>query len=336
MEGILPIFCKLISMSTILTITFNPCIDVYTSVPALKPQSKLRCSTPRFDPGGGGINVARAVTKLGGEAVALYPAGGSTGAQLKKMLDAEGVHSAIVAIAGDTRRNTIVTDDATGLQYQLNMPGPALEKTDIENLMVFVERQAGLEWLVVSGSLAPGMKGDIFARLAAVADKKRCRLVVDVPGEALREALRCGVYLIKPSIHELLAIAEKNGDERLIRDLAKDLVASGRCQVVVVSMGPAGALLVSKDGVSQVNAPPVNVRGTVGAGDSMVAGIVLALQSGKSLEEAVTYGCVCGAAATLHPGTSLCQKEDVELLLKLGSSQPSPSLTNLIAVNDKG
>lgn len=334
-ETLLPNYSKLIPMAAILTVTFNPCVDMYTSVPALRPHSKLRCSNPQFDPGGGGINVARAITKLGGDAIALYPAGGSTGIQLKEMLDQEGVRSAVIDIAGDTRRNMILTDNATGLQYQLNMPGPVLEKTQIENMLAFIEQQPALEYLIVSGSLAPGMTGDIFQRLSGIAEKRRCRLIVDVPGTALKDALRNGVYLIKPSIHELLSIAEKNGDERLIKDLAKDLVTKGGCQVVVVSMGPAGALLATKDSIVQIAAPPVNVRGTVGAGDSMVAGIVLALHTGKPLEEAVAYGCICGAAATLHPGTSLCQKEDVDLLLKLISPHPSHALTNLMDANDR-
>jgi len=298
-------------MPAFLTVTFNPCIDQYTSVPALRPGCKLRCSSPNFDPGGGGINVARAITRLGGDAIALYPAGGSTGTQLRTMLDAEDVRSAVIPIAGDTRCNTIVTDNSTGLQYQLNMPGPSLERTDIENILGFIERQATLEYLIISGSLAPGMTTDIFSRLSALAQKKSCRLIVDVPGSALKDAIKNGVYLIKPSIHELLTIAEESDDESLIKDLAKNLIAKGYCQVVVVSMGPAGALLVTKDGAQQIAAPPVNVRGTVGAGDSMVAGIVLALHAGKPLKEAVSYGCICGAAATLHPGTSLCQKEDV-------------------------
>jgi 6-phosphofructokinase 2 len=323
-------------MPAILTVTFNPCIDVYTSVPALRPHCKLRCSDPRFDPGGGGINVARAITRLGGDTIALYPAGGATGIQLKKMLNSEDVRSVTIPIAGETRRNTIVTDNATGLQYQLNMPGPTLEKNDIASILSIIEAQPTLEYLVVSGSLAPGITNDIFAKLSAIAEKKQARLVIDVPGEALKDAIKTPVYLIKPSIHELLTISEKTGDERLIKDLAKDLVAKGRCEVIVVSMGPAGALLVTKDSIRQLAAPPVNVHGTVGAGDSMVAGIVLALHDGKTLEEAVAFGCVCGAAATLHPGTSLCNKEDVELLLRIGANHLSPPLTNLIAANDKG
>jgi len=322
-------------MPAILTVTFNPCIDVYTSVPALRPHCKLRCSDPRFDPGGGGINVARAITRLGGDAVALWPSGGPTGTQLEKMLGAESVHSAIIGIEGETRRNTILTDNATGLQYQLNMPGPTLTKTDIANILAFIEEQTSLEYLVVSGSLPPGITEDIFENLSAIAKKKHCRLIIDVPGETLKTAIKNGVYLIKPSIHELFTITEKYGDERLIRDLAKDLIDKGNCEVVVVSMGPAGALLATKDGIRQLTAPPVNVQGTVGAGDSMVAGIVLSLHNGKTLDEAVAYGCVCGAAATLHPGTSLCQKEDIELLLKIGSSNPSPFLTNLITAGDK-
>ncbi|MBS1662342.1 MAG: 1-phosphofructokinase family hexose kinase [Bacteroidetes bacterium] len=304
-------------MHSIITITFNPCIDVYTSVPALKPQTKLRCTGPVYHPGGGGINVARAITKLGGDALALFPCGGSAGKALRRMLDEEGVATEVVGINGETRQNLIVEDRATGQQYQLNMPGPELDGKSIDFLLRLVEERERVEYIVVSGSLAPGMTGKIFDRLTALAEKKRARLIVDVPGEALKDAVRSGVYLIKPSIHELLSISNKTGDERMVTDLARDLVSAGKCEVVVVSLGPAGAILVTKDMVRQISPPAVRVRGTVGAGDSLVAGIVWSLHSGKGLEEAVTYGCVCGAAATLHPGTSLCSKEDVDFLLTL-------------------
>lgn len=304
-------------MHSLITLTFNPCIDVYTSVPVLKPQSKLRCAVPLHHPGGGGINVARAITKLGGDALAVFPSGGSSGKLLRRMLDEEGVSTAIVGIGEETRQNLIVTDSATGMQYQLNMPGPALGEKSVDFLLKLVEEQERVEYLVVSGSLAPGMTGAIFARLTALAAKKGARLIVDVPGEALKDAVKSGVYLIKPSIHELLAISDKTGDERLVTDLARDLVANGRCEVVVVSLGPAGAILVTKEMVRQISPPAVRARGTVGAGDSLVAGIVWSLHNGRPLEEAVEYGCVCGAAATLHPGTSLCSKEDVDYLMTL-------------------
>jgi len=168
--------------------------------------------------------VARAITKLGGEAICLYPAGGSTGKQLKRMLDAEGVLSVVVDIDGDTRENLIVTDITSGLQYQLNMPGPVLGETAITSLLSIIALQEGLQYMVVSGSLPPGMPGDIFGKLAAIAGKKNIRIIADTPGDALKKALQYGVYLIKPSIHELIAVAEKGGEEQSIETLAKALV----------------------------------------------------------------------------------------------------------------
>lgn len=322
-------------MPAILTLTFNPCIDVYTSVAAFRPDRKLRCSSPTMHPGGGGINVARAITKLGGAAVCLYPAGGASGDYLRRMLDEEGVLSEVVRIAAATRENLIVTDESSGLTYQLNMPGPMLDVAAVDALLDILAASAGIRYLVVSGSPAPGMPEDIWERLAAIAASKDIKIIADTSGEALKKALQCGVYMIKPSIHELIAISEKTGDERLIRDMARALVDKGSCKVVVVSMGSAGALLVTTDMVRQIAAPAVRANGAVGAGDSMVAGIVHALQAGKGLAEAVSYGCVCGAAATLHPGTSLCNLRDVEYLLKLsGSSGPLNSgnlLTGVIA-----
>ena len=299
-------------MSNILTITFNPCIDKSTSVRSLAPEKKLKCSRPTFQPGGGGINVARAIKKLGGEATAIYPAGGYSGKFLKVLLDQENIKSLIVETAQHTRENMIVLDTSSNLQYRFGMPGQELLKEEWENCLQLVE-ETDSEFIVASGSLPPGIPTDIFVTLGNIARNKKRKLVVDTSGEALQHAFHEHVYLIKPNLGEL---SKLSGVEELgvsdIGKAARKLINETGCNIIVVSMGSSGAMLVTKEEVYKVAAPPVKKKSTVGAGDSMVAGIVLSLSNGKGLREAISYGVACGTAATINYGSELCKLNDVK------------------------
>jgi len=301
----------------ILTITFNPCLDVNVTVAAMKPEIKMRCENTLIQPGGGGINVARAIRRLGGQAVALFPCGGANGLQLKKLLSGENVAYIAVDIDGDTRENLIVKDSGTGLQYRLNMPGPILDGKVCQALLQAVDLQPRLDFLIVSGSLAPGVKADIFDELAAIAIRKKARLVVDTSGESLRRALFCGAFLVKLSVHELASLVGRKelGSMDEIRCAAGRIVERG-APMVVVSLGAGGALWMTGEHHGLISAPSVKSLSTVGAGDSMVAGMVWSLAMGRQFPEAVRYGVACGTAATMHPGTSLFKKSDVDFLVE--------------------
>lgn len=283
----------------------------------MRPEIKMRCENVLVQPGGGGINVARAIKRLGGYAVALLPSGGANGLRLKKLLAGENVAYVAVDIAGDTRENLIVKDSATGSQYRLNMPGPMLDAKPCQALLDAVKIQPRLDYLVVSGSLAPGMRADIFDELAALAVYKKARLVVDTSGEGLRRALFCGAWLAKLSVHELASLVGKKElasmDE--IKYAAARIVERGT-PMVVVSLGADGAFWITEGRHGMISAPAVKTMSTVGAGDSMVAGMVWGLAVGKQFPEAVRYGVACGTAATMHPGTSLFEKSDVDTLLE--------------------
>jgi 6-phosphofructokinase 2 len=301
-------------MDPIITITFHPCIDVNVSVAALVPDIKLPCTQVQRQPGGGGINVARAIRKLGGKATAILMAGGVTGDRLSQLLAEEGVPTVVLEVEGETRENIIIRDEKAGCQYRCNLPGPPIPEAALEDMLILLEKGDGIRWLVVSGSMAPGMKTDIYSRLGSLAERKGIRLVVDTAGEALRAALRSGVYLVKPSLHELKTITSGRRDGTDIEDRAQQFLAESRCEAVIVSLGPDGALLAARNGCRRFPAPEVAVASTVGAGDSMVAGIILSLDSGMPLERSVAFGVICGAAATLRPGTGLCRPEDVNRL----------------------
>ena len=304
-------------MTDIITITFNPCIDKSTTVSALKPEKKLRCTPPVFEPGGGGINVARAIKKLGGEAIAVYPSGGYSGKFLNKLLAQENIPELNIETEQHTRENMIVLDTATNLQYRFGMPGQHLSEDEWQKCLQTIEDNSS-NFIVASGSLPPGLPPDIIARLAKIAKKQKRKLIVDSSGEALSLAVKEGVYLIKPNLGELSNLAGKETIETIdIEPIAKKLIKEGKCEIVVVSMGALGAMLISREGTYKVEAPIVKMLTTVGAGDSMVAGIVLCISQGKSLLEALQFGVACGTAATINAGTSLCNKKDVERLYEL-------------------
>jgi 6-phosphofructokinase 2 len=303
-------------MASIVTITFSPSIDKSSSVPKLVPDKKLKCAAPHLEPGGGGINVARAIKNLGGHATAVFPSGGFTGKYFNQLMKAEGVTSIIIETQNETRENFVIVDESTNQQYRLGMPGTELKETEWKALLKAIEEMDKIDFLVASGSLPPGVPMDIYAQLAEVAKKKNAKYIVDASGVPLKLAIEAGVFLIKPNLGELSALA---GFEYLkpdqISEIASNLVERGNCNVVVASMGADGAMLVTKDVIEQFNAPLVERKSTVGAGDSMVAGIVFSLANGKNLSEAVQYGVACGTAATMNPGTSLCHKEDADRLM---------------------
>lgn len=305
-------------MQTIVTLTLNPALDLSTSTAAILPSEKMRCATPRHDPGGGGINVARAVHALGGQAVAVFPAGGPTGKLLQDLLVAEGVLCEVVPIAGLTRENLAVDEVSTGRQFRFVMPGPCLSAAERQACVDLLERfQPKPGYVVVSGSLPPDCPTDFYGEIVRWATRSDIRLILDTSGPALAVVKQAGVFLLKPNRLELEHLVGRKLDSvGAIAEAAAELVTKGHAQIVVASLGAEGAVLASSAGTQRFAAPRIDVRSTVGAGDSMVAGIVFGLSQGRSLAEAARLGIAAGAAALMRPGTELCRGEDVAALLK--------------------
>lgn len=299
----------------ILTLTLNPSIDKSTSINGLVPEQKLRCAPPKYEPGGGGINVSRAIKKLGGNSTALFMAGGYTGQFFQELVAYEELDYQAISIKGATRENFIVVDTTTNQQYRFGMDGPSISENEYVAFLEKIASFSGLSYLVGSGSLAPNVPSDFYAKVAKICKQKGVKFILDTSGKALQEAANEGVYLLKPNLAELSALAgvsELQLDQ--VDEAALHIINKGNCEVVVVSLGAAGALLVSKDIIQHVPAPTVKKRSTVGAGDSMVAGMTLSLSQGRTLLETVRYGVACGSAATMNVGTQLCKLEDVERL----------------------
>ncbi len=305
-------------MKRVITLTVNPAVDKSIRINGLQPDRKLRGSTPVLEPGGGGINVARAIRKLGGACQCVYVAGGCLGDQLHELLEQEGITQHVVDSPHETRENFMVFDEATQQQYRFVTEGaPTAEIAWHQSLTLLSSLVEAGDYVVASGSLPPGVPIDYYAQVIRVVQQKGARVIVDTSGEALRVAVAAGVYLLKPNLGELSALTSQRAITAPEQEhLAQQLVAEHRAEVVVVSLGAQGAMLVAAAGVTYVTAPTVHKRTTVGAGDSMVAGMVLRLSQDWELIEAVRYGVACGTAATMNYGTQLCRREDVEELYR--------------------
>ena len=307
----------MMSPSTIVTLTLNPALDVSTAVPRIEPAHKLRCEPPRYDPGGGGINVARVIRRLGGSALAVYPEGGSTGQRLSYLLKAEGTPTRAVRIAGETRESFTVLDQAAVAEYRFVLPGPRLSAAE---LGACVDTAIGATsppgFVVVSGSLPPGAGPDCLADLAGRARTAGLRLAVDTSGPALAAALEAGVYLAKPNLRELSELTGTPLPDTAARVRAcRDLIARGGTSAIALSLGAEGALLVTADAAWSSPGLPVEPVSSVGAGDSFLGGFLQALGGGLGLVEGFRRAMAAGTAALLSPGTELCRPADVARLL---------------------
>ena len=261
-------------MPNIITITMNPCIDKSTSVDNVVAERKLRCSRPRYEPGGGGINVSRAMHRLGEDSKALYLAGGSVGDMLKQLLDKEHIRHEPFEIGAMTRESLVVYEESSEQQYRFGMPGPEVKEKEWQEFMDRLDESSPKpDFIIGSGSLPPGVPEDFYARVSKWGKHHGAKTIVDTPGEPLSLACKEGVFLIKPNLRELEILAGKRiENEQEQENLARRLVEECGTEVVVVSLGAAGALFAWKEGVGRVRAPTVPIKSKVGAGDSMVGG----------------------------------------------------------------
>lgn len=309
-------------MANIITVTFSPAIDKSTTVPLLIPEKKLNCTTPIYEPGGGGINVARAIKRLGGDATAIYFAGGHSGKFFTNLLNKEKIKAIAIKTRGLTRENIVIKEVSTNKQFRFGMPGDHVSETEWKNCVSALMQVENIEYIVISGSLPPGIPKEIFERIAGIAHIKDAKLIVDTSGLALKYAVEAGTYLIKPNLKELSMLVGKDiVNLEQVESASKEIISKNRCEIVVTSLGADGAMLITKEISLKITPPEVAVQSTVGAGDSMLAGIIHSLSCGKSVIESIQYGVACGTAATMNQGTELCHLNDVRHLYALISEE---------------
>ena len=298
-------------MRPIVTLTLNPAIDSSCQADEVGPVHKIRTFEERYDPGGGGINVARVIRELGGEAIAVYLAGGLTGQAFNRMLDAIGLQHRAVPISGDTRVAHTVFERSTGQEYRFVPEGPEIHDDEWQACLRELE---GLEfdYLVASGSLPRGLPDDFYAQSARMAADKGARFVLDTSGAALKRALDAGVYLVKPNLRELeTAVGRALRQPAEQEGAARQLIARGRAEIVTVSLGADGALLATGEGCWRLRVPRIKPKSAVGAGDSFVGAMTLGLAQGRTPIDAFALAVAAGTAAVLTMGTELCRREDV-------------------------
>lgn len=295
----------------ILTITLNPSIDISVLVPQLITNEKLRCESYEKEVGGGGINVAKGLHRLGLPTQALFFSGGHNGQFIESKLAGEGLQIHPLRLPLETRENITVTDQSNQNEYRLVNKGNEIHP-DEEQLVLDKMNELDIKpiYLVLSGSHPPGLSNSFVKKVALWCQDHQCKLVLDLPAEPLGEAFEYKPYLIKPNLKEISQIAGKA--ELTIPEaieVAREWIEKGYAGVVVISLGSRGAIICSKKEVHALAPPKVTSLSTVGAGDSMVAGLLYKLHLRASLKDVLMMGIACGTAATLSRGTKLFDKD---------------------------
>jgi 6-phosphofructokinase 2 len=313
----------MLCMAHITTLTLNPSVDLLTTTEQVMDTHKLRCTAPLYHPGGGGINVARVVHRLGGSVKALWLGGGSTGDQLSDLLNAEAVPNQRVQCDQATRLGFSVHETQSGRDFRFVMPGPTADPAALSQVLQTLKSTAlDSRFWVVSGSLPPQAPQDFYADIARLARVHGKRLVLDASGPAFMAAMRAGVYMVKPSLREMEEVVGRalpTMPQRLA--VAREWLAQAWCELVALSMGPEGALLVTHQGAWHAPGLDVPVRSTIGAGDTFVGAFVSALgtmhpdTTPSTLRLALRHAMAASAAALASLGTALCQPEGVAKLL---------------------
>lgn len=303
------------------TVTPSPAIDISAFVERIIPFSKLRCEAVRYDPGGGGINVARVLKRFGAVPRALIPVGGPQGELLRRLLKEEDLSAIVVGIAADTRQDFTVFDRQSGDQYRFVFPASPITRGEVASLFEALEGAAPAPgYLVVSGSCPENVAAAFFGDAARVAINAGAKLVVDTSGPALSIAAAHAPYLIKPNLREfetLVGSSLPTDDLRV--SAARNLLAHNKLELIALTLGADGALLVSRHGAWRGAAPKIEPLSTVGAGDSFLGALVWELSKSVPLNEALRFAIAAGSAALLAPGTELCRPQDIERLVPLVS-----------------
>lgn len=304
-------------MDRVATLTLNPAIDGACEADLVFPTHKIRTSTERYYPGGGGINVARVLARLGESVTVIYLAGGATGALLGELLGEQGLSHDCIPIHDATRMSLSVYERQTGKEFRFVPEGPLVADSEWQEAFAHCAALSG-GWLVASGSLPRGVPVDFYARLAK-ALAGRVKLVVDSSGPALAAAIAAGgLFLVKPSQGEFEALVGRKLDgPEAIGAAALEMVRAGKAEHIAVTLGHEGAVMAHAGGVVIMPAADVEVKSATGAGDSFVAGMVHGFLQGEDAAGAFRWGMAAGTAAVLNPGTELSRPEDVRRMWEL-------------------
>jgi 6-phosphofructokinase 2 len=301
----------------IYTVTLNPALDRVIVVERLLEEDTTRVLYETLYAAGKSIDVSRVIRELKGKSVALGFVGGYDGLKLEGLLINAGVMTDFTKISNETRTNIILKEKSTNRQFVISAAGPEVNATEIGQFYQHVLQIQGVDYLVMSGSLPRGVTANLYGQLIVAGRKKEAFIVLDTDGKALKESIDYQPTCIKPNQFELSRLVgrELEGESEIIS--ACEEIHKKGIPYVLVSRGKKGLLLSTKEQKIKAAAPPVEAESSVGAGDSVVAGFVLAHSQGKNLIECLRLACAAGTATAQTPGTELCHLADVEKILPL-------------------
>ncbi|RUO21788.1 phosphofructokinase [Aliidiomarina haloalkalitolerans] len=292
----------------IVCVTMNPAVDLFAVTDTIYADSKSRCDKAQEEPGGGGINVARNIQRLGTNTLVVFPAGGLNGERLQQLLEREGCMFRSVPVASETRQNFAITERTSGAMHHFVFPGPDLSTDELAACRrAILEHQQPPDYLVLSGSIPASVPADFYGELTRSASALGTKVILDSSGRALHGALYQGAYLAKLNRYEFAELGYPT--DAPIHELKRQMeeeVGKGTVDVLIVTLARGGALLCSKNGEHYYFMPPPSpIVSHVGAGDSFVSALVFQLQQGNSLREAFRYGVAAASTKVQTEGNQL-------------------------------
>jgi 1-phosphofructokinase len=300
----------------IVTVTLNPAVDRVVVLDELRLGDTNRVYDGEIDPGGKGVNVSRVLRELGGDSIAMGLVAGSLGRFIEASLEKAGIAHAFLHTPGQTRQNLVIVETRFQRHTLLNEAGPETDPLYVRRLERQLARRvkAG-DWVVLAGSVPPRIPPSVYADLTELVHAAEGRVCLDADGEPLAQGIRACPDLIKPNREELERLVGRPlPDQAHVVQAAMDLHDRG-IAYVVVSMGRRGTIALGPEGAWRALPPLIETVSAVGSGDSLVAGVVLALSRGESLVEGLRLGTAAGAATAMRPGTRLARAEDIVRLL---------------------
>ena len=303
-------------LAMIYTLTLNPSLDRHITVKKLVKDDKIPAETVRFDAGGKGINVSRVIKELGGRTKAFGIVGGYQGQIFKELLCREGIDHELCESSGSTRINLKIINLADRSHIQINAPGPRLNAGEVKRLLALVEQIIPRpSFWVLAGSIPPGVSDDTYKRLIQLFQKRGERCVLDTDGKSFKKGLEARPFLIKPNEFEL----ERLLGRRCRTD--RQLLATGRelthkAEVVAITLGNKGALVVTKDDAWRLKGIPVKVQSHTGAGDAFLGGFLTALDKGDDLPTTARWAVAVATVSVMNKGTARCKHADVKQMIK--------------------
>jgi len=293
-------------------LALNPAVDIGYELPQLIADRKVQADTTAYHPGGNGINVALALTKLAVPIYCCSVIGGESGDLLLRLLgDALGGNHKIFRVAGETRLNATLLQKHPPSQYEVASQGPEIPANVLHELDECFLAGCATGYGVLTGSNPPGVPDDHYRRLVELIHAQGGKAVVDAHGELLQQAMEAQPYLVRVNNYVLeMTTRQRLDDPEAVAKAARELQQRGIGKLCI-SLGAGGAILLDDANSYHCTAPRVRVLSTVGCGDALLAGLLAADQRGEDLPAMLRLGVVCGSATAAHPGTLLFTPEEV-------------------------